>query len=942
MPDVAQLSIEINSSQAVDAQQNLDRLTQSGQGCENALNILEKAALHVAEAFAAWEVISKIQESVMSAARYETLGVAMDQIGRNAGYSAQQMALFQSQLQATGISMIESRNNLTRMASAQLDLGKSAELARVAQDAAVVAGINSSEAFERLVQGIVSGQPKILHTMGIFADFKGAEDVLAKAHNETKKQLTNSEAAQARMNAVLEEGAKRAGAYEAAMGTAGKQLTSMQRYIDNLEVQFGETFGPALTTAVGAVTDGLKNASKALSDWEASGEMGMTQAHLKNDMQDLISTISTGTHFIYAHRDAIMILGASFAGLKIASVLQSMGQWVTAQKNAVLANAIAAQSDVDLATKKVLTSQAAVMEAYTLGAEGNAKRVLAEATNELSAAEARLATEESASAIASGVATTALASVGGAFGIVTMAITGAAAAWAIFHDKTKENSRDAVTSADAEIASIEKKIKAIQGYYSHSTSAANVETALHGPDDNPAIKALDKQFGEWQIKEAQLKSQIEKYSPGLAIQGDIGVESTEDIDSINGRLKEVQNNMDLILQKRQKLVEDLNNFDILQDRFQNDQSKKSASKAVASSNGYHFTEYGREVNRLEEELTKLTISEREAYEMKLRLMDNGAAGDVKEAMRLYNDIDAAKHQKAVELASRQYDQQEGANLQSSLQAIQDAYEKVTIPEKELLRIHLLDQGASKEVVEGILKMVDATKKLTAQKEAEKKITDEVNRLNQKDDYTTRAAHLQDLLDHGLNPESYRKEMHKVLLESNTLWGDAAYVIENYTDRGSEALANFFNGTKTGFRDMVASMLVDLEKLYIKQQLVSPLFNWFSDKLGDWGLGDTTTTTANANIPSDIFASVGGAISGSGGASMGGVGASLGTVAPISSGSGAGVTNQTSIVTHIHQDGTATSKVTAPQGQQLGAYLDSIVQEGIRKQMQPGGLLNRKN
>lgn len=913
MPDIAQLSIQVNASDVQNAQQSLDRLSTSGQNCEGVMGVLEKAAVRVAEAFAAWEVLNKMQESIMSYARYETLGVAMEQIGRNAGYSAMQMAHFQDQLQATGISMMESRNNLTRMAAAQLDLNKASELARVAQDAAVVAGINSSEAFERLVQGIVSGQPRILHTMGIFADFKGVEESLAKAHGETSKELTTAEAAQARMNAVLDEGAKRAGAYEAAMGTAGKQITSMQRYIDNLEVQFGETFGPALTTVIAATTDTLKDASKALKDWKASGEMGMEQAHLKNEVLGFISVLSSGTQFVYSHRDAILVLGAALAGIKLADVVKSMGQWAVAQRNAALEGVIAARADVEAATQKALVAQANILESNTLIRQAEAKQAATIATNELSNAEARLAEEESASAIAGGIASKALTSVGGVFGVITMAITGAAMAWSLFHDKMNENSKDAITSAEAEIAATEKKIKAIRDYYNHTASKTDVANALNGPDEDPAVKALDKQFGELQVKWVKLHKQME----GI-FGSDIGKTAVA-----SQELLDTENQINSILEKRQKLVEDLNNFKLLQDKFQNEQGGKT-NTGQGQTTEYRDTEYGREVNRLQEELLKLTVSEREAFEMKLKLMDNGKSGNVDEALGLYDQIEAYKKWAAEQKTA----QQEGANLQNTLMGLKDAYDKVALSDSELLAIQLRDQGADEEAVQNALDLTAATKALNDQKQAEKRINDEVARLNTKDDYATRMAHVQDLLNHGLNTESYQKEMHKLLLESQTLWGDTAYVIENSADRSSEALANFFNGTKTGFRSMVSDMLIEIEKLYIKQKLVSPLFQWISGLNFNFGGEDTTISSGGSGIGMNPTGS---------GSGMGG------STAPVFSGASMGnTTNQTSVTVHVHQDGSSTSQVSSSQGADLGKLLSGKVQDEIRKQMQPGGLLNRKN
>ena len=77
---------------------------------------------------AAWYAVSKAVSAVsgvaMAAARYETLGVAMETVGRNAGYSAYHMAAFQKGLESTSISMAGARQALVRIAQAQLDLAQ--------------------------------------------------------------------------------------------------------------------------------------------------------------------------------------------------------------------------------------------------------------------------------------------------------------------------------------------------------------------------------------------------------------------------------------------------------------------------------------------------------------------------------------------------------------------------------------------------------------------------------------------------------------------------------------------------------------------------------------------------------------------------------------------------------------------------------------------------
>ena len=52
------------------------------------------------------------------------------------------------------------------------------------------------------------------------------------------------------MNAVLSRAPALAGAYEASMGTAGKQLLSMKRYGEDLQVVLGGLFSDAFRESV--------------------------------------------------------------------------------------------------------------------------------------------------------------------------------------------------------------------------------------------------------------------------------------------------------------------------------------------------------------------------------------------------------------------------------------------------------------------------------------------------------------------------------------------------------------------------------------------------------------------------------------------------------------------------------------------------------------------
>ena len=213
------------------------------------------AALHIKKA---------IKESAMLAARYETLGVTLRVIGNNAGYATKEMNAFVKGLEDSGISMTKARVGIIRMAQAQLDLTKSAELARAAQNAAVIANIDSSAAFETMIHGISTGRVMVLRSIGVNVLFEESYKKAADAMDRSADSLTSLEKTQIRMDVVLEDAVKKQGIYEAAMETSAKQMLSLKRHIEDAKLKFGKLFTPALLEIVQGITGGFKGLNDTL------------------------------------------------------------------------------------------------------------------------------------------------------------------------------------------------------------------------------------------------------------------------------------------------------------------------------------------------------------------------------------------------------------------------------------------------------------------------------------------------------------------------------------------------------------------------------------------------------------------------------------------------------------------------------------------------------
>lgn len=232
---------------AKNAAEGIDTTNASVSGLTAGFEKLLSIMKFVAGGFLAIEAVSILKEWADAAARTETLGVVLQTVGQNAGYTSAQLTTTDHAVQKLGITAEASRQSLTQLIQSGLSLDFAGPLARAAQDLAVVSGVNSSETFSKLVTNIQQLDTMGLRFMGIIID---KERVFAQAAQETGKAISGTLEKTVFANAVLAEAAKLTGLYEASMLSAGKALTSMPRYIDNLKTALGESLQPAYLQAI--------------------------------------------------------------------------------------------------------------------------------------------------------------------------------------------------------------------------------------------------------------------------------------------------------------------------------------------------------------------------------------------------------------------------------------------------------------------------------------------------------------------------------------------------------------------------------------------------------------------------------------------------------------------------------------------------------------------
>ena len=241
----------------------------------------------IVAAFSIHKIVQFAKESMLLSARIETLNVSLQQIGKNAGYTNVELTGYVNQVKKMGITTEESISSLIKLAQANIGLSQASKLARIAQDAAVIGNINSSEAFARMIHGIRTGQTEVLRNIGLQVSMEGAYAKIAAQLGKNVASLTQTERAQGIVNAVVKEGAKIQGIYEAAMNTAGKQMQSTKRYVDLIKESIGAAFGPALTILV----MGFNKQLKELGEWLALPGTKEKITEIAISIKNMVSTV---------------------------------------------------------------------------------------------------------------------------------------------------------------------------------------------------------------------------------------------------------------------------------------------------------------------------------------------------------------------------------------------------------------------------------------------------------------------------------------------------------------------------------------------------------------------------------------------------------------------------------------------------------------------------
>lgn len=194
--------------------------------------------------------------SFNAAARVQELDVAINAVGKSTGLGYDAINTAALGIKSMGIEMETAQRSALKFAQNNLKLEYASKLARVAQDMAVISGMNSTDTYNMLTHAVITGRSEVLKSVGIQKSAGQMYEEFARKIGKATSALTFQEKQQAVAEGALAEGAKVFGTYEAAMTSPGKVIRSFARITNDTKVAMGQMvldgFGPLILAAYDA------------------------------------------------------------------------------------------------------------------------------------------------------------------------------------------------------------------------------------------------------------------------------------------------------------------------------------------------------------------------------------------------------------------------------------------------------------------------------------------------------------------------------------------------------------------------------------------------------------------------------------------------------------------------------------------------------------------
>ena len=219
------------------------------------LSSMTKGVVALAAAFASLKLAQGGKDAVMFAASVEQADVALRSIANSMGMASDKAIKYRDALRDVNITTSTATNATAQFIRMGLPIEKLNQLGTAAQGAAInykmMTGetISSSEALDKMVHAIATGQNIVLHNLGIMTNMK---DIYRENRQETGQASSAIDSHKQHLlvlNDVLEKTVPLMNLYKDSTGLATKNISSSKRPLEEMKLALGNLFLPELTAA---------------------------------------------------------------------------------------------------------------------------------------------------------------------------------------------------------------------------------------------------------------------------------------------------------------------------------------------------------------------------------------------------------------------------------------------------------------------------------------------------------------------------------------------------------------------------------------------------------------------------------------------------------------------------------------------------------------------
>lgn len=349
-------SLEDIARSAQAATDSTGKLESASQYLARTYDSLKSSVSAAAAAFASWKLTQVIQETTLFAANIEQATRALQVIGNATGHTGDEMLRMRDRLKDANITTSASTNAVAQMARAHLDLDKALPLARMAQGAAIMASmtgetVSSSEALDRMIHGIITGNVVQLHQLGIMVNQRDALRENKEATGEASTAVDAHQRHVLLLNAVLQQGGNLMDLYAQSSDLAAKKIASSKRPFEELKLALGQLFLPELSASASAfydvVSGGMHWVKSHTDELQAGKEM------IKGFAEGLVY----GTAVVGAYSATVALASVATGGFAAgAGVFASTLKLLNTQLSLTGVEALTASTRVGLMGESIATS----------------------------------------------------------------------------------------------------------------------------------------------------------------------------------------------------------------------------------------------------------------------------------------------------------------------------------------------------------------------------------------------------------------------------------------------------------------------------------------------------------------------------------------------------------------------------------------------------------